>query len=68
MLIDTHGAPVAPEVWSLYAAAIARFGRVPTLIEWDTDIPAFAVLEAEAATAERILTKHERDEPLPSAN
>jgi uncharacterized protein (UPF0276 family) len=59
IVIDTHGAPVAPEVWSLYAAAIARFGRVPTLIEWDTDIPAFEVLEREAATAQRAMAEHE---------
>jgi uncharacterized protein (UPF0276 family) len=55
IVIDTHGAPVAPEVWSLYVRAIQRFGRVPTLIEWDTDIPAFSVLEREAATAQRVL-------------
>ena len=55
LLVDTHGAPVADAVWSLYRDAIARFGRVPTLIEWDTDIPAFAVLEREAATAQAIL-------------
>src|SRR5262249_16094625 len=55
IVIDTHGAPVAGEVWSLYEAAIARFGRVPTLIEWDTDIPPLTVLEREAATAQRIL-------------
>ena len=54
-LIDTHGAPVAPEVWALYRRAIARFGPVPTLIEWDTDIPPLATLLAEAATAQRIL-------------
>jgi uncharacterized protein (UPF0276 family) len=60
MVIDTHGAPVAPEVWSLYDAAIARFGTVPTLIEWDTDIPAFEVLEGEAAAAQRIMSNHER--------
>ena len=48
------------EVWSLYAAAIERFGAVPTLIEWDTDIPAFAVLEREAATAQRVLDAHDR--------
>ncbi len=54
-LIDTHGAPVAPDVWALYARAIARFGPRPTLIEWDTDIPAFAVLQREAATAQSIL-------------
>jgi len=54
-LVDTHGAPVAPDVWALYARAIARFGPQPTLIEWDTDIPAFAVLEREAATAQSIM-------------
>jgi len=54
-LIDTHGARVAPEVWALYRSAIARFGPRPTLIEWDVDIPEFAVLEDEAATARSIL-------------
>ena len=54
-LIDTHGTRVAPDVWALYRNAIARFGPRPTLIEWDVDIPAFAVLEEEAATAQSIL-------------
>ncbi len=54
-LIDTHGAPVAPEVWSLYEQALYLYGRVPTLIEWDTDIPEFAVLQREAATAQSFL-------------
>jgi len=59
IVIDTHGAPVAPEVWSLYAAAIERFGPVPTLIEWDTDIPELAVLEREGAIAQRLLSAHD---------
>jgi uncharacterized protein len=54
-LIDTHGAPVAPPVWDLYRRAITRFGPVPTLIEWDADIPPLATLLAEAATAQEIL-------------
>jgi len=54
-LIDTHGAPVAPDVWALYARTIERLGSRPTLIEWDTEIPAFAVLQREAATAQGIL-------------
>jgi uncharacterized protein (UPF0276 family) len=54
-LIDTHGAPVAAPVWALYRRAIARFGPVPTLIEWDTDIPPLATLLAEAAKAKAIL-------------
>jgi uncharacterized protein (UPF0276 family) len=57
-VVDTHGAPVAPEVWTLYEAAIERFGPVATLIEWDTDLPAFEVLEREAATARACL--HDR--------
>ncbi len=55
-LFDTHGYPVHPPVWELYREAIARFGPVPTLIEWDTDIPAFEVLVAEANKAEEILS------------
>jgi len=54
-LVDTHGAPVAQDVWDLYARTLARLGPRPTLIEWDTAIPAFAVLEGEAATAQRHL-------------
>jgi uncharacterized protein (UPF0276 family) len=54
VLIDDHGSPVAPEVWALYARAVARFGPRPTLIEWDTAIPPLATLLAEAARADRI--------------
>lgn len=54
-LIDTHGRPVDTAVWELYAQAVRRFGRVPTLIEWDTDIPALSVLRDEAAKAQSIL-------------
>jgi len=53
VLIDTHDAPVCDEVWSLYAAAVARFGPVPTLIEWDAKIPELDVLVAEAHKADR---------------
>lgn len=51
-LVDTHGARVAQPVWRLYDAALARFGAVPTLIEWDTDVPPLEVLLQEAATAQ----------------
>jgi uncharacterized protein (UPF0276 family) len=54
-LIDTHGARVAPPVWALYRAAIDRYGPKPTLIEWDTDLPALSVLQDEAAIAQSIL-------------
>lgn len=54
ILIDTHGTHVCADVWTLYAAAVRRFGAVPTLIEWDTDIPALEVLVAEAHKADAI--------------
>ena len=54
ILIDTHGSPVCDAVWDLYRAAVRRFGDVPTLIEWDTDIPALDVLRAEAAKADSV--------------
>jgi len=53
--IDDHGSRVAPEVWVLYAEALERFGPVPTLIEWDTDVPPMAVLLEEAAKAAAII-------------
>lgn len=59
ILIDDHGAPVTAAVWALYAHALARFGPVPTLIEWDTNIPALAVLQGEAHTAERCMQRAE---------
>lgn len=55
LLIDSHGQPVAEPVWALYAELIARTGPLPTLVEWDTDVPAFAVLLAEARRAGAIL-------------
>jgi uncharacterized protein len=53
--IDDHGSSVSEAVWSLYAEALKLFGSVPTLIEWDTNIPAFDVLLDEATKAERAL-------------
>jgi uncharacterized protein len=57
ILIDTHGARVHEDVWALYAYAIKKLGPVPTLIEWDTDLPALDVLLDEAAHADRILNQ-----------
>lgn len=53
-LLDTHDAPVCPAVWDLYRHTIRRLGPVPTLIEWDGDVPPLATLEAEVARARRI--------------
>ena len=59
--IDDHGSCVAPEVWTLYAEALARFGPVPTLIEWDTDVPPLGVLMQEAARADAVLEEAQRE-------
>lgn len=52
-LIDSHGSPVAGPVWALFSAVLQRTGPLPTLIEWDNDVPAFEVLMAEADRAQR---------------
>lgn len=53
ILIDTHSTHVADDVWALYDFAMRRFGNVPALVEWDTDIPELPVLVAEAHEADR---------------
>jgi len=53
-LLDTHGFPVSAPVWDLYQVAIQRFGAVPTLIEWDNQIPSLERLLAEAQHAQQV--------------
>lgn len=55
VLVDTHNAPVCEPVWQAYAHAIGRFAMVPTLIEWDADLPTLDTLLGEAARADRYL-------------
>jgi uncharacterized protein len=55
LLIDAHGTPVAEPVWTLFTDLITRMGAMPTLVEWDNDVPPFDVLLAEAARADRVL-------------
>lgn len=55
LLVDTHDRPVPREVWDLYHRLITRLGPLPTLIEWDSDVPAWSILEAEVACAESML-------------
>ena len=55
ILIDDHGSRVAEPVWQLYERVLERCGTVPTLIEWDTNLPEPAVLLDEAAAAQRYL-------------
>jgi uncharacterized protein len=58
ILIDDHGSRVAKPVWELYAAALRCFGPVPTLIEWDTNLPALEVLLDEAHHAGELAHVH----------
>ena len=58
--IDDHGSPVSTAVWQLYAEAVERFGTVPTLIEWDNDIPPLAELLGEAEKAQHVLDTEAR--------
>lgn len=64
-LVDHHGARVAPPVWDLYRAALARFGQLPTLIEWDADLPPLDVLLEEAGAAQRIARELVLSVPAP---
>jgi uncharacterized protein (UPF0276 family) len=55
LLIDAHGAEVAEPVWALYAEVLDRAGALPTLVEWDNDVPEWHVLLAEAQRAATLL-------------
>lgn len=55
--IDDHGSAVCDEVWGLYGRAIEALGPVPTLIEWDTDVPDLAVLVDQARRADRLASR-----------
>jgi hypothetical protein len=58
LLIDSHDAPVADAVWNLYEIVISRSGSISTLIEWDSNIPKWPTLKAEAAAAQLILDRY----------
>jgi uncharacterized protein (UPF0276 family) len=55
VLVDDHGSAVCDEVWELYRFAIQRLGPLPTLIEWDSNIPELACLVGESKRADLIL-------------
>lgn len=56
IVIDDHGSRIKAPVWTLYQHAVERFGAAPTLIEWDTDIPALDVLLEEALLARQSMS------------
>jgi hypothetical protein len=58
LLIDSHDTPVADAVWKLFEIVIEKYGPVPTLVEWDSKLPDWPVLRAEALAAQAILDRH----------
>lgn len=60
LLIDSHGAEVAEPVWALYAHVLDRAGALPTLVEWDNDVPDWPVLLAEAQRAQMMIADRAR--------
>ncbi len=58
LLIDSHDGPVANAVWILFETVIGQSGPIPTLIEWDSAIPDWPILKAEAIAAQAILDRH----------
>ena len=61
LLIDSHDGPVTDAVWKLYEIVIGRCGPISTLIEWDSNIPNWSILKAEAAAAQAILDRYPKD-------
>jgi uncharacterized protein len=68
LLIDAHDREVSDAVWSIYEKVIAEIGPVPTLIEWDNDVPAWSVLKEEATKADAILSRYTRKPVLMKAS
>jgi len=61
LLVDSHDRSVIDPVWALYTRLIRRTGPLPTLIEWDNDIPDWMVLAAEARRANDVMLTHRSD-------
>src|SRR5260370_11169965 len=58
LLIDSHDGPVADAVWKLFEIIVGRCGAIPTLVEWDSNIPDWPILRAEGIAAPPILDRH----------
>jgi len=58
LLIDSHDRPVTDAVWKLFDTVIGQYGPIPTLVEWDSDLPDWPLLKAEADAAQAIIDRH----------
>jgi uncharacterized protein len=68
LLIDAHDREVADAVWDIFQNVISQVGQIPTLVEWDNDVPAWSVLKNEAAKADAILARAMTSEKLLKAS
>lgn len=68
LLIDSHDGPVADAVWKLFEIVIGQCGPIPTLVEWDSAIPDWPILKAEAIAAQAILDRHSKELMLGRTN
>ena len=57
LLIDSHDRPVTDAVWKLFDTVIGQCGPIPTLVEWDSDLPDWPLLKAEADAAQAIIDR-----------
>jgi uncharacterized protein (UPF0276 family) len=67
VLIDDHGSAVSDAVWSLYVEAMRHCGSLPTLVEWDTDLPTLDVLVGEAGRAQELGVDNHGDRHVDAA-
>jgi uncharacterized protein (UPF0276 family) len=58
LLIDSHDRPVTDAVWKLFDTVIGQYGPIPTLVEWDSDLPDWPLLKAEADAGQAIIDRH----------
>jgi uncharacterized protein (UPF0276 family) len=63
VLIETHNSPVDELVWDLFRYTVRLTGPIPTLIEWDAEVPEFSVLRAEVQRAETIMSAESKEVP-----
>src|SRR5258706_13870586 len=61
LLIDSHDCPVGDAVWKLFDVVISKCGPIPTLVEWDSDLPDWPLLKAQADAAKAIMDRHAPD-------
>ena len=58
LLIDSHDRPIADAVWKFFDVVIGQCGPVPTVVEWDSELPDWRLLKAEADTAQTVIDRH----------